>query len=218
MEEITECIKTGKNEMLESKLKENPAIANKLTEQGISLLQFAAYCRNAAAIEILKKYKQNIDVFEGACLGDAQTITYFIGEKAEVIKSFSPDGFTLLGLASFFGHFPIVKFLLEKGADPNIASKNAFNVYPIHSSCAISSYEITEILLRYGANVNVKQMESFTPLHETAMNGQTKLTELLLENGADVNAKTDDGKTPLLMAKEKNYEETVNLIIKYGGT
>jgi len=122
-----------------------------------------------------------------------------------------------LGLASFFGHLSLVKLLLDKGANPNIASNNQFKVAPIHSACAISHFDITELLIRYHADVNAKQMQGVTPLHSAAHNGQTKLSKLLIDNCADINAKMDNGQTPLFMANEKNFQETAELIIKHGG-
>ena len=50
--EIAEFIQKGANDKLESALKENPALADGKTEQGISFLQFATYCRNKAAIDL----------------------------------------------------------------------------------------------------------------------------------------------------------------------
>lgn len=217
MEEIIELIKTGNNDLLEHKLNDNPSLADIKTEQGISLLQFAAYCRNNFAVNILKKNKQKLDIFEAASIGDTKTISQLLDKTPDLLNSFSADGFTVLGLASFFGHLSLVKLLLDKGANPNIASNNQFKVAPIHSSCAISHFEITELLIRHGADINAKQMKGVTPLHSTAHNGQTKLSKLLIDNGADINAKMDDGKTPLFMANEMGFQETTELIIKYGG-
>ena len=217
IEEIIEFIKTGKNDNLEEKLKDNPSLANIKTEQGISLLQFAAYCKNNSAVDILKKHKQKLDVFEAASIGDNETVNQLLDKNPEFINSFSSDGFTPLGLASFFGHLSVVKFLLDKGSNPNIASNNQFKVTPIHSACAISRFDITELLIENGADVNAKQMQGVTPLHSAAHNGQTKLSKLLIDNGADINAKMDNGQTPLFMANEKNFQEIAELIIKHGG-
>ncbi len=217
MEEIIELIKTGKNDLLEQKLNDNPSLADSKTEQGVSLLQFAAYCRNSFAVDLLKKHKQKFDIFEASCIGDAEIVNQLLDKNPEFISLFSSDGFTVLGLASFFGHLSLVKLLLEKGADPNIASNNHLKVAPIHSACAISHIDITELLIRHGADVNAKQIQGITPLHEAAHNGQTKLLKLLIDNGADINAKMDNGQTPLFMANEKNFQETAELIIKQGG-
>lgn len=217
MEEIIELIKTGKNDLLEQKLNNNPSLADCETAQGISLLQFAVYCRNNFAVDILKKNKQKLDIFEAASIGDTEIISQLLNKNLDFLNSFSPAGFTALGLASYFGHLSLVKLLLDKGANPNIASNNQFKVAPIHSACAISHFDIAELLIRYRADVNAKQMEGVTPLHSAAYNGQTKLSKLLIDNGADINAKMDNDRTPLFMANEKNFQETAELIIKHGG-
>lgn len=217
MKEIIELIKAGKNDLLEQKLNEDPSLAESKTEQGISLLQFAAYCRNTFAVDILKKRRQNLDIFEASSIGNKEIVRQLLEKNPELLNAFSSDGFTALGLASFFGHLSVVNLLLDKGANPNIASNNDFKVAPIHSACAISHFEITELLIKYGADVNAKQSQGVSPLHSTAHNGKTSLSKLLIDNGADINAKTDNGQTPLFMANEKNFNETAELIIKYGG-
>lgn len=217
MEHLIELIKTGDTEALKTRLADDPDLANSKTEQGISLLQFAAYCRNASAVELLKNLKQELDIFEAASIGDQSLVTQSVDSNPSLINTFSTDGFTPLGLACFFGHLPIVRLLLDKGADPNIASNNPYKVTPLHSACAISSYDIAEILLTHGADVNVKQMQGVTPLHSAAHHGQSKLSILLIKHGANVNAKMENGNTPLSMANEKGFQETADLIVRHGG-
>lgn len=217
MEEIIELVKTGKNELLEQQLNENPSLAFIKTEQGISLLQFAAYCRNNLAVDIIKKHNQKPDFFEAASINDTETVSQLLDKNPEIINSFSSDGFTALGLASFFGHLSLVKLLLEKGANPNIASNNSFKVAPLHSACAISAFDIAKLLIDHGADVNAKQMQGVTPLHSAAHNGQTRLAKFLIDNGAEINAKMENGQTPLFMAKEKDFMEMTKLIMKHGG-
>ncbi|MEO5500358.1 MAG: ankyrin repeat domain-containing protein [Ginsengibacter sp.] len=217
IEEIIDLIKTGKNNLLEQEINDNPLFTEIKTEQGISLLQFAAYCRNSFAVDILKKKQQNFDIFEAASIGDNDKVNTLLDKNPELLNSFSTDGFTPLGLASFFGHLSLVKLLLRRGANPNIASNNQFKVAPIHSACAISHLGIVELLLEHDADVNAKQMNGVTPLHSTCHNGQTKLSKILLENGAEINAKMDNGQTPLFMAQEKGFQETADLIKNHGG-
>jgi uncharacterized protein len=217
MQDLIELIKTGNTEALKTRLTDDPGLANRKTEQGISLLQFAAYCRNASAVDLLTNLKQELDIFESASIGDQSRVTQSLDSNPSLINKFSPDGFTPLGLACFFGHLPIVRFLLNKGADPNIASNNPYKVTPLHSACAIYNYDIADLLLTHGANVNAKQMQGVTPLHSAAHHGQTKLSTLLIEHGADVNAKMDNGNTPLFMANEKGFQETAALIVRHDG-
>jgi ankyrin repeat protein len=217
MNEIAELIKARNNVLLAEKLGSNPTLAHARTEQGISLLQFAAYYRNREAIDIIRRYKGDLDIFEAATVGDEQTLLRKLQEPPDQINAFSRDGFTLLGLASYFAHLDVVKVLLQYDADANIASNNPFRVTPLHSACASSNYEIAEMLLRAGADVNAKQQSGVTPLHSAAHNGQTKLAKLLIDQGANVHATTENGQTPLMMAKEKGFHETVELIRRFGG-
>jgi ankyrin repeat protein len=214
---IIDIIKEGDNNQLEQKLKENPLLIDEKTDQGVSLLQYAAYLRNSDAIEIIRKYKPELNIFEAACVGDNNIIVQSLLKDPDLLNAFSSDGFTLLGLASYFGHIALIKSLLEMGANPNISSNNQLKVSPIHSACAISNFHIAELLINNGADVNAKQMQGVTPLHSAAHNGQTLLAKLLIHNGADLNAKMENGFTPLSLALEKNFQETAEFIKNLGG-
>ncbi|NJB72460.1 ankyrin repeat protein [Saonia flava] len=214
---IVEIIKSGGSEGLEDILSKNPELAKEDTEQGISILQLAIYYRNNGAVEVLRKYKKNLSVYEAIGIGDLSLVSNFINTDSSLLNSFSPDGFTPLGLASFFGQIPVVKFLLEKGANPNVAANNTFKVAPIHSACAISNLEIVKLLIEGGADVNAKQMKGVTPIHSAAHNGQNQLIQLLIDNGANIHAKTEDGQTPLVMAEETEFAETAILLKNLGG-
>jgi len=212
---ILDYIKSADTVGLKKLLDSDPTLADGKTDQGISFLQLAAYYRNGEAVSLIQSRKKNIDVFEACCIGDKERIKKFLDSKPELINTFSSDGFTPLGLSCFFGHYEIVKYLVEKGADVNIPSSNSFQVAPIHSATAISNYDIIKLLIKNGADVNAKQQSGVIPLHSAAHNGQSEIIKLLIDHGADVNAKTTDNKTPLDMAEEKNYTEAANLIREY---
>ena len=216
MNDIIELIKTGNNEGLARLFAENSNAADGRAEDGLSLLQLAAYYRNVEAVRLFREYKQHFDIFEAACAGEYQRLDALIREQPNLVNTFSSDGFTALGLACFFGHYDCVKLLLNSNANPNIAANNAFKVAPIHSACAISNYEIAELLLKNGANPNALQQQNITPLHSAAHHGQTKLTELLLDFGANIHAKMEKGQTPLAMALENNHLETADLLKQEG--
>lgn len=213
-ESIIEVIKNGDNNRLSELLVSNPELANGKTEQGLSFLQLAAYYRNANAIALIREKKKNIDLYEAAAIGDLPIVQLHLNGNPTSVNSYSIDSFTPLGLACYFGHLDIVKFLVEHGADVNKASSNSFKVAPLHSATAISNFEITEYLLRNGADINVKQQSGVTPLHSAAHNGQYKIARLLIDYGADVKAKNDDNKTPYDMAVEKGDKETIELLKK----
>lgn len=53
-----------------------------------------------------------------------------------------------------------------------------------------------------------------TPLHLAAMYGQTSMCEFLVQQQADVKAVNGNHKTPLLLATEREFRGTVELLLK----
>lgn len=52
---------------------------------------------------------------------------------------------------------------------------------PLHNACSYGHYEVTEMLVKNGANVNVTDLWKFTPLHEAAAKGKYDIVRLLLQ-------------------------------------
>jgi len=212
-----ELIQQSDNTGLKALLQEHPDVVNEKTEQGISLLCFAAYCGNQEALEMIQILKPEIDAYEAIIIGNEKQVNNCLATNPEMLNAYSTDGFTLVGLACFFEQLSMVKLLIKKGADINMASNNDFKVTPLHSACAKSHIKIAELLLNNGADVNAKQQSGVTALHSAAHNGADELVQLLIDNGADVNAKMVDGQTPLFMAKENNHQPACELIKNHGG-
>ena len=120
--------------------------------------------------------------------------------EAGLVDSYAPDGFFPLGLAAFFGREAAVRLLLARGANVDLAAKNALKVAAIHAS-AEGGLEIARLLIEAGANVNAVQQAGLTLLHAAAMTGQLEFAKLLLARGADREAKAADGRNALAMAQ-----------------
>ncbi|MFC3918361.1 ankyrin repeat domain-containing protein [Deinococcus metalli] len=79
------------------------------------------------------------------------------------MNAVSPDGFTPLGLASFFGRAEAAQVLLEAGADVHAVSRNPMQVQPLHSAVAGNHEALARVLVAAGADVNAEQADGFTP-------------------------------------------------------
>lgn len=56
--------------------------------------------------------------------------------------------------------------------------------------------DIAELLLKYGAMVNVPGCHNITPLHEAVMNNRLDIVKLLVMYGADAEVRDVSGMTP----------------------
>ncbi|MGV3687253.1 MAG: ankyrin repeat domain-containing protein [Daejeonella sp.] len=209
---LEEYIQTGNSNELDALLNGNPKLATLKTSLQVSPLMLCCYYKKPELSEIILKYINDITFFEAAALGKQDLVEQKLQDNPTLIHEFSDDGFSPLGLASYFGNEDVVRLLLLKGAEPNIPSQNGYNVYPIHSAVSSNYDMIAKMLLEAGANVNVVQMSGATPLHSAAHNGNIELLIVLLEAGANVDAKMEDGKTPADKASEKGFGEIAKIL------
>ena len=145
------------------------------------------------------------DIFEAAAFGRIERLRTLLDADAGLAGALSPDGFTALHFAAFFGQPACAALLLERGADPGLRAQNPMTVEPLHSAAAANQTEIARMLLDAGADPNEAQEGGFVPLHAAAQNGNAELTELLLERGADTAAATNDGRTAAQLARESGH-------------
>ena len=209
---LEEYIETGDAAALNALLHSDPSLASKYTSLKVSPLLLTCYYKKPELAAILLQYVQEINIFEACAVGKFDAVAHLLYLNPHVVHEFSEDGFTPLGLASYFGHEDITRYLLLKGADPNVSSNNGFNVFPIHSAVAADHTMVAKMLLEAGAKVNVAQQSGATPLHSAAQNGNIELLIVLLEAGAQVNARMEGGKTPANLAAEKGFFDIAKIL------
>ena len=129
----------------------------------------------------------SLNVFEAAALGDAAWLADLLREDSELATADSPDGFSALHYAAFFGSPEAVRALVSAGADIEARSTNeefAPEATPLHSAVAAGRMDNAAALLEAGADPNARQHGGFTPLMEAEQRGDLDLAELLIRHGA----------------------------------
>ena len=128
-----------------------------------------------------------------------------------LMRSESPDGFTALHLAAFFGHPETVGLLIERGAPVDAWTSNTFHNQPLHAAVAGSDpptrIAIARLLLDAGAEPGTQQSDGSTPLMSAAHNGDEALVDLLVGAGADLTTRDQSGRTAADHAREAGRDE-----------
>ena len=123
--------------------------------------------------------------------------------------------------AARFGNIEAVKQHLAAGTDVN--AKSFYGETPLPLALKNGKWEIAELLIAGGVNVNARadysaRLLGYTPLQYAAMEGHKEIAQLLIFKGADVNAKVDFGEaeTPLHKAASGGHKEIAQLLIAKG--
>jgi hypothetical protein len=126
------------------------------------------------------------------------------------------DDIPILYRASFHNLENIVRLLLERGANPNIEYPFNNNQTPIF---ATTNPNIIDILIRYGADVDHKNINGYTALTKTVdidiSRNTIPLIKKLVARGADVNTTDNYGQTPLMKAANKDIR-VIKLLLRLG--
>ncbi|WIH81251.1 ankyrin repeat domain-containing protein [Brachyspira pilosicoli] len=129
--------------------------------------------------------------------------------------------YTPLMIAVYKKDYDMVKYLLDKGANPNTANNEKKTALMI--AIANNNFDISKLLIQQGANINTKDEYGYTALMRAAMIGDYEMVKFLLENDANINTKDNDGNTVLYYniyyagyGELENAKKIFNLLIKYG--
>lgn len=206
-EHFIKAVKSGDLILIQTALRAEPDLLREDFGGGPSPVLLAMYYGRPEVAKLLVRWGAPLDIFEAGAVGELEKAREWVESQPELVNAFSPDGFQPLGLASFFGHLEIARYLIAHGAEVNTASRNAQQVQPLHSAVAGGHLEIAEILIETGARINARQAHGYTPLHGAAQNGQLEMVKLLVENGAELVARGDDGLTALEFAQKQGHRE-----------
>lgn len=113
------------------------------------------------------------------------------------------------------GRITDIKKALSEGIPPNIRDESLET--PLMVAVLKKNYDIAELLVASGADVNAMDRLEFTPLYCAVGSGQEEMTRMLLHAGANPDQK--EGiclSTPLLVAINMNYERIAKMLVDGG--
>jgi len=162
---------------------------------------------------------------QAAQVGDLRRVKKFVACGAS-LNAAQQNGWTALMLAADGCHLPVVRFLLNHGADVHRRSIAYNDVDALMLAAQAGDAAICRLLLNYGVNVNEIDVSGNTPLMLAMSNSNLTQTQeyevakVLLNGGAKINAKNRFGQTALDYTQrsrfEKHLPEVVDLLKKLG--
>ena len=202
-ERLFDAISADDGDAVAELLEARPDLAGARNKDGLSPVLQALYNGRTALVDVLLDANPPLDVFDAAAVGRTRGLEELLEAEPELAQAWSPDGFTALHYAAFFGQEEAAQILLDHGAETNLVARNAtIHVTPLHSAAAGSHPGIVKLLLEHGADPNAAQDGGFTPLHSAAQNDDRESVEALLEAGADPSLASADGQKPADLAGE----------------
>lgn len=185
------------------------------------------------------------EVHELARKGKVKELSALLEKTPELLNLGDESGATPLHWAAIEGQLVVVEFLISQGADVNAtknggstplhwaknaetaevliqygADINALNQYkgtPLHWGVHSLQNDKVKLLVEKGADVNARDDRGRNPLHWAAMFRNLEAAEILISKITDINLKDREGHTALKIAKDKGYNEIVELLKKNGG-
>jgi ankyrin repeat protein len=141
--------------------------------------------------------------------GNAQRMSLILRHQPEILKR-TPDSNAWWNDATPTPEF--ARWLLEHGLDPN--RKNWLGITMLHRCALKSNVQTAQVLLDFGADINVTETDSSsTPLGCAARVGNKEMVEWLLQKGADPRLPSDEPwALPVEWAKRRNRPEIVALL------
>jgi len=167
-----------------------------------------------------------------------------LGHCKSVDPTHGTDSSTPLHLASRYGHFEIVRLLIEHGVE--VTSQNRGRRTPLHLASSSGSPKTVRVLIEHGAEVTLQDQLHWTPLHlassprtpeimwivhgaevtsqerwywmppyPMSSSRSAEIVRVLIAHGAEVNSRVRGHRTPLHLASSWSAE-TVRVLVEHG--
>ena len=116
------------------------------------------------------------------------------------------------------GNLDKVKKFIEKGYDVNGTNQRLalYGRTPLMYAAGEGRFDVVELLMDYGAEVNKKHYYEPTALHFASERGHFKVVEALLSKGAEIDVEDKNRCTPLMLAAERGHIDILLYLINHG--
>ncbi|KAL5318159.1 hypothetical protein ACEPPN_013218 [Leptodophora sp. 'Broadleaf-Isolate-01'] len=206
-------------------LVDNGALANLENEDGMMPWMIAEQQKHTElkfALEIAARHAAQVKNTDGECtelvLGNTDNqpnerpVNVPIFATLFRILPAEPKPSTLFDAINSGTATEVVAFLVT-GSDPNAVIGEEEEA-PLHIACHRGYTAVVELLLDYGASIDVEDESQNQPLHCAASDGRLDVVRVLIDHGANLTARNKDMQIPLHLAAENGYLDVVKMLLK----
>lgn len=142
--------------------------------------------------------------------GNQELLDFLLRNRANTMK-YNRYGDTALALAALRGHVPIVRRLIEAGADlsgPGWA--------PLQYAAFAGHADVVSLLLAKKPDLDKRAPNRQTALMLAARNGHLEVVRLLIEADADMDLTDADGQSAMNLARKSGNTEIADYLKRQG--
>jgi len=155
------------------------------------------------------------DIFYCCGSGDLNAVITFVEQAYTDVNSVDKEGATPLHWACLKNNLDIAKYLVEKGAQLDVANLTEGHT-PLMWACVSGNLRIVHFLLEQSANMYKVDVRGYNALHHAIQNNQPLCAHYLISKGVFIDSKDNEGHTPLMWASYLDHEECVRYLISQG--
>ncbi|XP_012824933.1 ankyrin repeat and SOCS box protein 2 isoform X3 [Xenopus tropicalis] len=155
-----------------------------------------------------------LPLHEAAYYGSLECVKLLLKAYPSTIDQRTLQEETALYFSAVKGHIECITYLLQSGAEPDIANKSRET--PLYKACERMNAEAAQLLVEYRADVNHRCNRGWTALHEAVARNAIDIIDILVKGGAKIESKNCYGITPLFVAAQSGQMEALRYIAKCG--
>ncbi|HOI29530.1 MAG TPA: ankyrin repeat domain-containing protein [Melioribacteraceae bacterium] len=219
-QEIFDAVKNKDLNLVKQIIDKESSVVNQKDKTGNTPLHGAAIIGSVPISEFLLSRGADINAtntmqstpLHTAIENKQDDVAKFLIEKGANLNIKGRGGNTPLHAAAYSNRKELAELLIYRGADLEI--RNEQNYTPLAAlTRSTRNYEVAEVFVRRGANINAPWTDGATPLNYAAMYSDDRVINLLLDNNADLDTTDDNLKYTLFSTASKGHVRLLKKIL-----
>ena len=135
----------------------------------------------------------SVDYLTQSISAKASNIFFYILKQKVDVNGYDANGNTPMLAASEANNYEFAEALINKKADPNLASKSGLEATPLMYAAAYNNLKLLKLLTDNGADINQLDINKDHALNWATYYGHLQAMEFLIKNGADIELSSKHG-------------------------